>query len=403
MFDNTGFNPFGVAWYLRSSNGPGFPDAGAFVYGGVGWHGIAGDWNGDGLDTIGVVNPFSNPFEAAWALRNENSPGDPDAGLFLFGAPSWIPVAGDWFGTGHSGIGMYDPATATWYLRRDAGPGAPDAVVQFGMPGWVPIVGDWNGDRHTDIGLYNPATATWYLAGDVAPGATGVALATVFQFGVANWKPVVGDWNGDGTTTIGLVDGLGNWYLRNSNSPGGVDIGPFPYGLPFWTPVAGRFPVGAAEFAAGGAALETTGTPLTDAELAATVAAALQRLQSAGADPTLVGRLASAQFTVGQLAGGLLGWTDATHNRVVIDIQAAGYGWFVDPTPGSDEEFSGGRALPGTSAAGREDLLTVVLHEMGHLAGWADVDGSPGNLMAATLASGVRRTQALDALFAQRQ
>jgi hypothetical protein len=48
------------------------------------------------------------------------------------------------------------------------------------------------------------------------------------------------------------------------------------------------------------------------------------------------------------------------------------------------------------------DLLTVVLHEMGHLAGRGDVNTAnyPGYLMDDTLAPGLRRTAALDAVFA---
>jgi hypothetical protein len=47
------------------------------------------------------------------------------------------------------------------------------------------------------------------------------------------------------------------------------------------------------------------------------------------------------------------------------------------------------------------DLLTVVLHEMGHLAGRPDEAGDPAgaDLMAEFLAPGVRRTQALDLVF----
>jgi hypothetical protein len=396
MFDNTGFNPFGIAWYLRSSNGPGFPDAGAFVYGAVGWHAIVGDWNGDGTETIGVVNPFNLSGSSAWALRNENSPGDPDAGLFLYGLPTWTPLAGDWSGAGHAGIGMYDPATATWYLRNDAGPGLPNAIIQFGVPGWLPIVGDWDGGGRTELGVFDPTSATFYLASAAAPGGV-----IAFQFGVPGWKPVAGDFDGDGITTIGVVDPFGTWYLRNSNSSGGVDIGPFPYGLPFWTPVSGRYPFGAAEFAAGGPAVQTERTALANGQLQTIVTAALARVQASGADPALMGRLASAQFTVGQLTVGLLGWTDLAHNQVTLDASAAGYGWFVDPTPAQDEEFSGGMALAGSAAVGREDLLTVVLHEMAHLAGLPDRAGGPNDLMDATLAPGVRRTQALDAIFAK--
>jgi hypothetical protein len=58
-------------------------------------------------------------------------------------------------------------------------------------------------------------------------------------------------------------------------------------------------------------------------------------------------------------------------------------------------------AIPGGPAAGKMDLLTVVLHEMGHLAGRADVgaSGYADELMAETLAPGTRRVDALDAVF----
>jgi hypothetical protein len=48
------------------------------------------------------------------------------------------------------------------------------------------------------------------------------------------------------------------------------------------------------------------------------------------------------------------------------------------------------------------DLLTAVLHEMGHLAGLGDesTSGHAGDLMAETLAPGMRRVDALDELFA---
>ena len=81
----------------------------------------------------------------------------------------------------------------------------------------------------------------------------------------------------------------------------------------------------------------------------------------------------------------------------------------ADATPGSDSAFAIGAAggplaaVPGGAAAGRMDLLTVVLHEMGHLAGLPDVGGGgeDGGLMTETLAPGVRRTEALDAVFSQ--
>ncbi len=50
-------------------------------------------------------------------------------------------------------------------------------------------------------------------------------------------------------------------------------------------------------------------------------------------------------------------------------------------------------AGPSMVAAGHEDLLTVVMHELGHTLGLSDLDPttSPTDLMAETLATGARR------------
>jgi hypothetical protein len=92
----------------------------------------------------------------------------------------------------------------------------------------------------------------------------------------------------------------------------------------------------------------------------------------------------------------------------VISPDAAGYGWYVDATSSPDRAFWGGGAggplvaVPGGVAAGRMDLLTVVLHEMAHLAGRPSEGGAAtgGDLLAEFLAPGVRRTGALDQVFA---
>jgi hypothetical protein len=82
---------------------------------------------------------------------------------------------------------------------------------------------------------------------------------------------------------------------------------------------------------------------------------------------------------------------------VVIDRDAAGHGWFVDATPGDDKEFVGGTASRGRSltaldprAVDRVDLLSVVAHELGHVAGLEDL-GVPDDVMGELLAPGVRR------------
>jgi hypothetical protein len=78
-------------------------------------------------------------------------------------------------------------------------------------------------------------------------------------------------------------------------------------------------------------------------------------------------------------------------------VNAAGYGWYVDTKPADDLEF-GLRlnelelmARSASPAFGRMDLLTVVMHEMGHVLGFEDLDPNAGALMSGTLDASTRR------------
>ena len=68
-------------------------------------------------------------------------------------------------------------------------------------------------------------------------------------------------------------------------------------------------------------------------------------------------------------------------DSILIDSDAAGYGWFVDSTPSSD--------IP----AGPMDLVTVLAHKFGHRVGLTHVDAERDHFafMGATLQSGVRK------------
>jgi uncharacterized delta-60 repeat protein len=130
----------------------------------------------------------------------------------------------------------FDPTTATWYISKGPGGGPADSFV-FGVPGWVPVFGDWNGDGSATVGVFDPTTATWYLRNENSAGAPD---AGTFQYGVPGWTPVVGDWTGSGQAGIGVVDPVtSTWYLRNSAGAGSPDMAPFQFGAPGWRPVVG--------------------------------------------------------------------------------------------------------------------------------------------------------------------
>ena len=391
------FNPANAAWYLRTVNNSGPADAATFQFGAPGWVPVTGDWNGDDTTTIGVVDPTS----LTWYLRNENSSGPPDAGNFQFGGAHWNPITEDWNGDGDTTIGAVAPTTMTWYLRNENSSGVPDGgVFQYGAPGWIPVVGDWNGMGHAGIGAFDPKTGTWYLRNEVGSGSPD---AGVFQYGGAGWTPVAGDWTGQGKTTVGAVDPSRNWYLRNSNSSGAPDLPVFQYGGQGWGVISGNWKITTLAQLATRDRLPSAGAGplLTNAELKFELNGAMNRLFTDGVAPSLIYRLETLSYGVGQLPAGYLAESNMQTGIVIFSPNAAGYGWYVDPTPQGDGEYDSGIALPGSMAAGRMDLLTVILHEMGHFDGWTELDpqSHPGALMDLTLGTGMRRVQDLDKVF----
>ena len=110
---------------------------------------------------------------------------------------------------------------------------------------------------------------------------------------------------------------------------------------------------------------------LTDDQLGAIAREAAARLGTS-AD--------SVTFEVVDLREGVLG--QASGGTIQLDTDAAGYGWYVDTTPSDDLEFSTQvsatefAAAADHNAAARVDLLTVVMHELGHVLGYVHSTGA---------------------------
>ena len=83
--------------------------------------------------------------------------------------------------------------------------------------------------------------------------------------------------------------------------------------------------------------------------------------------------------------------------QITLDTTAAGHGWYIDPTPlnNSDDylptsDASVWQAKAGSAAAGKMDMLSVLLHEYGHALG-LEHSGNGADFMAASLQPGVRK------------
>ena len=108
---------------------------------------MAGDWNGAGIDTIGV---FRN---GVFYLRLSNTPGPADL-VIPFGDPGDLPVVGDFDGSGTDTIGVF--RNGTFYLRNTLSTGPADIVFAFGAGGGHPADGPLDG-AHRRLGPAPPA------------------------------------------------------------------------------------------------------------------------------------------------------------------------------------------------------------------------------------------------------
>ncbi|MDO5308038.1 MAG: SdrD B-like domain-containing protein [Planctomycetia bacterium] len=209
---------------------------------------VVGDWNGDGVDKIGVF------IAGTWYLdRDGNGEWDEMDVLAELGTGSDQPVTGDWDGDGKYDIGIFGPKWTDDSLAISLEPGLPsdanistpagrakniqteasfhqaelnirrarrldsgqtrydliDHVFEYGSKDDYALIGDWNGDGVSKIGVYRGGD--WYLDMN-GNGRWDDGDVLIRNVGGAGYTPVVGDWNGDGIDTIGIFKD-GKWML----------------------------------------------------------------------------------------------------------------------------------------------------------------------------------------------
>jgi len=254
--------------YVSLGNGDGtFQAAVNYATGAGGFSLVLGDFNGDGRADLAVAgdngvsvllglsaatNVGIFRYGYFWILDVDGNGAldiPPDRAFSFGGVPGDIPITGDWNGDGHTKVGIYRPSNGLFILDSngngvfDAG----DAVYNLGVgtqAGDVPVVGDWNGDGRTKVGLFRDGYF-WILDYN-GNGVYEPYIDKAFPFGgVAGDVPVVGDWTGTGTSKVGVVR-YGYFWILDANGNGAFDgTGPgedyaFAFGgIPGDVPVVG--------------------------------------------------------------------------------------------------------------------------------------------------------------------
>ena len=105
-----------------------------------------------------------------------------------------MPVAGDWNGNGIRSIGTFRDGAWELDINGDGRFNHLDESVRFGRKGDIPLVGDFNGDGIEEIAIYR--NGSWIIDSN---GNRELDITDrTFEMGGATDKPVVGDWDGDG-------------------------------------------------------------------------------------------------------------------------------------------------------------------------------------------------------------
>jgi hypothetical protein len=124
---------------------------------------------------------------------------------------------------------------------------------------------------------------------------------------------------------------------------------------------------------------------LTSSQVDSILPEAIHRWEVAGVDTSGLGNI---QIQIAELGGSTFGLANEASHTIWLDAKAAGWGWFVDPTPANDSEFT----TPGNQGEqSRMDLLTVLDHELGHVLGF---EHQRAGVMEEYLTPGTRRVPA---------
>ncbi len=188
--------------YLRDSNTQGNADV-SFFFGDPGDLPLAGDFNGDGCDTVSLYRPS----EGRVYVINELGAGDAGLGAadfsYVFGDPGDTPFVGDFDGDGVDTIGLHRETTGRVYFRNSHTQGNADFDFIYGNPADVIFAGDWDGDGADSVGIYRSGSAELYLRYTNTPGVADEVVIMDVTPGAG--APVAGALGRSGAVSFAAV------------------------------------------------------------------------------------------------------------------------------------------------------------------------------------------------------
>lgn len=148
--------------YIRDTNTQGVADR-EFFFGDPGDVPLVGDFDGDGRDSVSIWRVS----EARVYIINEL--GDTGTGLgaaeysFEFGNSGDTPFIGDFDGDGVDTVGLYRRSTGFVYFRNALTTGIADSEFFYGDAGDQILAGDWDGDGIDTVAVYRPSDGRLYI------------------------------------------------------------------------------------------------------------------------------------------------------------------------------------------------------------------------------------------------
>lgn len=204
--------PEGTGYYVSNSLKGGAADF-SFGYGRAGDEAYAGDWNGDGKDSLTLRR--GNMFYTKYSLTGGNA----DC-AFSYGKNEDLVLPGDWDVDGKDTFAVR--RGSTYYIKNSLEGGIADKSFIYGRSEDQTYVGDWNGDGH-DTFVVRRGNVFYFKN-----SLTGGNADTVITYGRDDDQVYVGDWDGDGKDSLAVRRG-NTFYVKNTIASGVADEA-FSYG-----------------------------------------------------------------------------------------------------------------------------------------------------------------------------